>query len=293
MFQNQASALATYYLIKSIEDQQRIPETEFQKKAWDMGVLREAIIQMQEGTKSDSKSLQLEKGRFYYKNGIGRWYNRIKENDPVFVLPLKSNEIRHFGYRFYGSGNDSRLPGYEYCLKNEVYVIGMQHLDLLLKMNEEWTRLVQGYIDQIYLTEEDLPIFEYSIPGLTLQSVRIGLENTITTLHSENKLFPIHQYLGAQDTVINATFRATSEEAIERLDELWRYSNEVSRNSDPGNGNLLAGMLRFDTELTRLFGVSHVLIERMDIGTIQGQPGVFEISVSMIEFNREQEKLWI
>ena len=287
---NQASALATYYLIKSIEDQQRMPETEFQKKAWDMGVLREAIIQMQEGTKSDSKSLQLEKGRFYYKNGIGRWYNRIKENDPVFVLPLKSNEIRHFGYRFYGSGNDSRLPGYEYCLKNEVYVIGMQHLDLLLKMNEEWTRLVQGYIDQIYLTEEDLPIFEYSIPGLTLQSVRIGLENTITTLHSENKLFPIHQYLGAQDTVINATFRATSEEAIERLDELWRYSNEVSRNSDPGNGNLLAGMLRFDTELTRLFGVSHVLIERMDIGTIQGQPGVFEISVSMIEFNREQRK---
>ncbi len=295
---NQSTAYLTYAMIARIRDQEKMPETEFQKRAWDMSVIKEALAQRKNAQLNTGlfgeRKMRLHKWQFYYQKGINK-INPFKKalneyKDELILVPLKSNEMKVFGTQAYKTPRDLLIEGFKYCTQDDLYYFTEAQFDLLLKKNKEWDLLVNGYLEQINLTEEDLPVNEFPIEDLTLQSMSIHLENVITTLRADSKENPICQYLGGQDTIIHANFKATSEDAIEKLNELWSYSMEVSRKSDQESGALMTGLIKFDTELTKVFGVTHVLIDKLDISTVLGSPGTFNVSISMIEFKKSQRK---
>lgn len=136
--------------------------------------------------------------------------------------------------------------------------------------------------------EYDLHYEDWDIPGLILTDFSIGFENTITSVQIQDDESPTHQYMGSQDNVLVARFQTSDQEAIASLESLIRRSTFLIRQYHKEIAN---GMLEFDHPLARLFGVKNVTIEDMQTATVAGQPGTFEVSITMIAYNRMEKKM--
>jgi hypothetical protein len=136
--------------------------------------------------------------------------------------------------------------------------------------------------------EYDLHYEDWDIPGLILTDFSVGFENAITSLQLQDDESPTHQYMGSQDTVLVARFQTNDEEAVASLESLIRRSTYLIREYHKEVAN---GFLEFDHALARLFGVKNITIEDMQVNTVQGQPGTYEVSVTMIAYNRMEKKM--
>lgn len=136
--------------------------------------------------------------------------------------------------------------------------------------------------------EYDLHYDDWDIPGLVLTDFSVGFENAITSVQLQHDESPTHQYMGSQDTIMMARFTAVDAEAVASLEALVRRSTYLIREYHKEVAN---GFLEFDHQLTRLFGVRNATIEDMQVNTVEGQPGVFHITLTMIAYNRMERKL--
>ncbi|SFJ66079.1 Mannosyl-glycoprotein endo-beta-N-acetylglucosaminidase [Paenibacillus sp. UNC496MF] len=146
------------------------------------------------------------------------------------------------------------------------------------------------YGDDIYklLQTNEFRMDNWDIPGLYLQELSVGYQNIITPTQIQMHESPTHQYLGSQDAVYVARFKADDPEALGSLENLVRRSTYLNREYHSVLSN---GFIEFDHQLTRLFGCTYVVIEDMVSSTVEGQPGVHEITLTLSAFNRAAKRL--
>lgn len=156
---------------------------------------------------------------------------------------------------------------------------------------EELEKQFNKDIDATYekaMFEYDVGYEEWDIPNLTLTDLSVGFENTITSVQLQHDESPTHQYMGSQDTIIMARFTTHDMESIASLESLIRRSSYLIRTYHKQMAN---GFLEFDSQLARLFGIKNVTIEDMQTNTVQGMPGAFEVTLTMIAYNRAERKM--
>ncbi len=136
--------------------------------------------------------------------------------------------------------------------------------------------------------EYDLHYEDWDIPGLILYDFSVGFENSITPLQLQGDQSPTHQYMGSQDTVMVARFQTTDIETIASLESMVTRSAHLIRTYHKEVAN---GFLEFDHQLARLFGIRNVTVEDMQVTTVDGLPGTFDVTLTMLSYNRAERKL--
>lgn len=125
-----------------------------------------------------------------------------------------------------------------------------------------------------------------SIEGLHLAHLSIGLGNVFTNLYIQSYTDPCHQFLGSMERHIVATFVAESPQAVAELKALVDAANAMTISF---HKRVVSGFVGFKNELAALFGIRYVVISSVEESTVEGMPGMFNVTVSMIEFDRLQK----
>lgn len=145
--------------------------------------------------------------------------------------------------------------------------------------------------DKMYqnaMFEYNISYEDWDIPGLVLMDFAVGFENAITSQQIQGDQSPTHQYMGSQDTIMTARFRTTDVETIASIEGMVTRSTYLIRNYHKEIAN---GFLEFDHQLARLFGVKNVTIEDMQTTTVEGYPDTYDVTLTMIAYNRVERKL--
>lgn len=138
------------------------------------------------------------------------------------------------------------------------------------------------------LSEADLAahMVDVELPeDLYLKELTVAIGNNFARQFVQMHTTPCHQFLGAMEKQIVAVFETENREAVSMLRQLIDTTNDYSvRFRD----KIVSGFLGFKNELTALFGIENVIVNAMEVDTVPGYPGLFEITVSMVEFDKLQ-----
>ncbi|RHW32000.1 lysozyme family protein [Oceanobacillus profundus] len=151
------------------------------------------------------------------------------------------------------------------------------------QFNEEYDEL---YSKAMY--EYDLHYETWDLGRMELEDFSISFENSISSYQLQMHQSPAHQYLGSQDTVIVARFKTDDMESVASLEDLMRRTSYLTREYHKEVSN---GFLEIDHQLARLYGVKSVVIDDVSINTIEGMPGVYDITLTLMAYNRAEKKM--
>jgi len=146
-------------------------------------------------------------------------------------------------------------------------------------------------LDELYkkaIFEYDLDYESWDCGDLFLEDISVSFENIIVSQQIQHSPRPIHQYLGSQDIIFVGKFIAANEEVVASLENLVKRVSYLTREYHKEFSN---GFLQFDHQLARLFGVKNVVIEDMQVSTIDGQPELYEVTLTMLGYNRLEKKM--
>ncbi|GAK42057.1 hypothetical protein TCA2_4549 [Paenibacillus sp. TCA20] len=138
------------------------------------------------------------------------------------------------------------------------------------------------------ISEMNIFMENWDIPGLTMEHVSVGYENVITPLQLQMHESPTHQYLGSQDTLFVLQFFAEDDEALGAITSLVQRTNYLAREYHREVSN---GFIQFDHQIARLFGARYMIIEDLQTTTVEGQPGAHRITLTMSSYNRAQRRI--
>ncbi len=156
-------------------------------------------------------------------------------------------------------------------------------------------KAMQDKFDEDFYDLYEKAAFEYDIsyeawdmPRLELTDFSISLENSIISQQLQMHQSPTHQYLGSQDTMMVMRFQTDDEEALASLENLMRRTSYLTREYHKEVAN---GFLRINHQLAELYGVKNVVIDDMTVDTVEGFPGVYNITLSLMAYNRAEKKM--
>ncbi len=136
-------------------------------------------------------------------------------------------------------------------------------------------------------SEGMLTMEDYYIDNMYITQMNVTYENSLSMVQTQTGQQPSYQYLGAQDPYIQVTMETMDANAITSLKDLIATSDEYSRKYRLG---ITSGFVGFENQLTRLFGVTTVMIENCTIRTVPAFPGRFQVNLTLCGFNKTQKR---
>lgn len=136
-------------------------------------------------------------------------------------------------------------------------------------------------------TEGQLSMEDYFIDDLWITAMNVSYENNFSMVQTQTGEQPTYQYLGSQDPYVQITFETTSRDSIISLQNLISKSDEYSRKYRYG---ITSGFIGFENQLTKLFGITTVMIENCTTRTVPGFPNRFQIDMVLCGFNKTQKR---
>lgn len=160
----------------------------------------------------------------------------------------------------------------------------------------------RAYYDYI---DRDLPVLE-SGPGaphndIVIENVGGSRAHTLATLSQRGDPLPIHQYMGGMDATFIVQGKCFGLDAKRRLEDikdafdrlaLMKRSKKLSMDLDQAKKGTQANasFLFIDNEIFRLMGVNFVMPVTLQFETLDQQPGVWNFTISFIEYSPELKK---
>ena len=135
------------------------------------------------------------------------------------------------------------------------------------------------YVD----TSTSMQFNEYPIGSFKVNNISCSFGNTFarTSLQAQDGYAP--QYMGGQDTTVEISLTTKDETTVSMLNNLPKLSAHYARTY---RKVLASWPLRMESELTKLLGVYEVLIEYVDINTVPGQPGLYNVNLRLTSVDR-------
>lgn len=128
-----------------------------------------------------------------------------------------------------------------------------------------------------------IPFVEYDIPDILVTKCNAIYQNSLSQMILKSEDGGAHQYCGGQEITVEIEIETKSENALILLNALPRLSASYVRDF---REILSCWPLRIDSEITKFFGVNEVLIETVQIETVDGLPGVSRASLRMTSVDR-------
>ena len=124
------------------------------------------------------------------------------------------------------------------------------------------------------------------LENITVQDVSVSLANQVNSQKISMQTKPTHQYLGGKEGVVNVELITENVLDVYTLNSMFehvkfmqlRYSNVIDR-----------PLLKLNNNLVNIFGFYGLDLQDMNIQTVQGQPGVYQISIDLIGIYKPPE----
>lgn len=135
------------------------------------------------------------------------------------------------------------------------------------------------------MDESQLKFDQIELEDLIVEHVSISLANILSQVQIQQMETPAYQYMGSGDTNISLTISTNNQNSVKGLVSLVKDAERHVRNYKTG---IVNGFLGLKNELLQLFGVQYVLVQGMNIQTVENYPGWFSIQLQLTGFNRNQ-----
>lgn len=212
------------------------------------------------------------------------------------------------------------------AIEKQIEELDQKEKQLQIKRNQllDSTSKAKTEVEQIEKilsreAEQSLVFKPFQLPAdAILEGVEVLMVNNFSQQPLESKDNPAMQYIGAADTVIRLGFQC-KDETVTALHELRQHLQYLSREyrwiaakledrtvSDLSNSGenafiksvndkyagqqLETAFMMLDQEIANLCGVESVLITDIDFQKIPEAPDWYNVSVSLIDFDRTQKK---
>lgn len=136
-------------------------------------------------------------------------------------------------------------------------------------------------------TEEGVAMVPYDIPNLIPKNMTVMYENHFSKQQMQVIDSPTMQYLGGQDPYIQVIFEG-DESTVQAVNDMLLLVEKYNREYRQG---IVAGFMDVSNPLVKLFGIKTVMPENVQIDTVPGHPGRFQIVMALAGFNRTQRRL--
>jgi murein DD-endopeptidase MepM/ murein hydrolase activator NlpD len=122
-------------------------------------------------------------------------------------------------------------------------------------------------------------------PNYRILDINATFGNNLTPLTPALTGSPTFQYFGSQDAQFNILIETSDSTVIKSFNELKARVDRYAREYRDG---FVSSMLRLNNNFVSMLGVKGVLIESMSTSTVEGSPGSFYISMSLVSFDETQ-----
>lgn len=212
-----------------------------------------------------------------------------EENNGVMKLRLFSTKnIALFSKKWQETAEkDGELtsiwaPGTEISILNKIIARGKEAENNYRSEIAKWQEL-NSIIQE---TEGNLTLQDEPIDGLLVTSMNVMYENQFSNIQLQALDGPSFQFLGGQDPYVQVTFEA-NDNGVAQLRELLVQTEKYSREYRTG---ITSGFLGVRNHLIQLFGIETVMPEGMQVRTVPGFPGRYQIEMTLCGFNKTQKR---
>lgn len=124
---------------------------------------------------------------------------------------------------------------------------------------------------------------EYMLGNIRIKNISCAFGNTLTRIGTQGADGYAPQYMGGQDTIVEISIETTDAASVTLLQALPRISTSLTRDY---RLVIPASPLKLESEITKLLGVNEVVIENVDVQTVPGQPGLYEVTMRLVTIDR-------
>lgn len=119
--------------------------------------------------------------------------------------------------------------------------------------------------------------------GIQLDAISMHLSNTFTEMYLKSQDGYAPQFMGGSDTVIECKITTTDQAVVNSLNALPQVSLEMARKY---RKVMPCWPIRVRNNYLQLLGVHEVILDTVNISTIEGVPGAFDIRLRMTSVDR-------
>jgi hypothetical protein len=136
--------------------------------------------------------------------------------------------------------------------------------------------------------EWEVPMLKIDLDpaAVIVTGVSLTLGNNIAKLQLQMQDEPTYQHIGGKDTYINISMRIIGEKELTKLKRIFDHVNALAR-LEHSTG--VIGFIGIKNIVTALSGVKYVLPSNFSVNTIPGFPHVYEVNISLIDFDVFQQ----
>jgi len=116
-----------------------------------------------------------------------------------------------------------------------------------------------------------------------VEAIHVSTSNTFSQITLQETSGYAPQYMGGTDVSLQISMYTQSEKAASAINALPHVSAEFARNY---RLVLAAWPLKIETEFTKLFGITDVMVEACEVDTVPNYPGLYHITMSLVSVDR-------
>lgn len=152
---------------------------------------------------------------------------------------------------------------------------------------EEYEKKYREIEELANAVEDSLNMVEFPIEDLTIINMQTYYENTFAALQISSEQQPTLQHIGGGDISFSINAQTTNRETVQRLNMLLAASQRLAREYRIA---IVSGFLGFDCAYAKMLGIDSVLFDSLNISTVPNFPDLFNISMNLIGFNKQQKR---
>lgn len=158
------------------------------------------------------------------------------------------------------------------------------------------TPFFQAYLRTAEFQQEHVVIHEWEVPMLKLEidwdsvivnGVSVNLANNIARMQLQLQQEPVYQHIGGRDSSVDVSLTVFGESELVKFRRVFEHINGLAR-LEHAHGVL--GFLGIKNSLTALCGIKYILPISFQVDTIPGYPHVYNVRLSMVDFDVMQQK---
>lgn len=222
--------------------------------------------------------------RWFYKRSL------IKTNNVTYYQPLYQELDNEFTFSIANEEQLAKLKelkrkkkelAHDYMKERERTFWGVN------KLEKEFFENMDAYMEEVNKVGS-VQYDPIDTSGLILKSFSAMVQHNLTEFQFQMDESPGQQYLGSQENMYILEFETTDSDLITILTDINHKASELARNY---NQILKGGAIKFDSQITRLFGTKFVTIEDLSFNTSADHTGVHKISMTVMATNKVDEKI--
>lgn len=130
---------------------------------------------------------------------------------------------------------------------------------------------------------ETLTYDEMELGDIRISNIACVYGNTFTQMGLNGTEGYASQYMGGQDSIVELSFETTSAYSVGMLNGLPKLASQLVT---AYKLILPSAPIRFESDITRLFGIVEVAVESVDIATVPSQPGLYRVNMRLVSVDR-------